>query len=88
LTAIAGKFVIVKKTIHIDDGLVRAARAACGAGTDAETIRLGLESLVRHAPYRRLRSLQGSEPDARDVPRRRERPPAQRRGESGGPARG
>jgi hypothetical protein len=37
-------------------------------------VRLGLESLVRHAAYQRLRALMGSEPDAEDVPRRREKP--------------
>lgn len=64
----------MKKTLHIDDQLLRAARAASQASTDTETVRLGLEALVRHAAYQRLRALRGSEPDARDVPRRRERP--------------
>jgi hypothetical protein len=41
-----------------------------GAGTDTETIRLGLKALVRHAAYERLRGLLGSEPHARDVTRR------------------
>jgi len=34
-------------------------------------VRLGLEALVRHAAYERLRALRGAEPRARDVPRRR-----------------
>jgi hypothetical protein len=63
----------MKKTLHIDDQLLREARAACGAGTDTDTVRLGLEALIRHAAYERLRALAGSEPRARDVPRRRER---------------
>jgi hypothetical protein len=62
----------MKKTLHIDEELLREARLACRAGTDTETVRLGLEALVRHAAYERLRALRGAEPSARDVPRRRE----------------
>jgi len=64
----------MKKTLNIDDTLFEQAKAACGATTDTETVRLGLESLVRHAAYKRLSALMGSEPDAQDVPRRREKP--------------
>ncbi|HVH58555.1 MAG TPA: type II toxin-antitoxin system VapB family antitoxin [Vicinamibacterales bacterium] len=63
----------MKKTLHIDDRLLREARAASGAKTDTDTVRLGLEALVRHAAYRRLSALRGTEPRAREVPRRRER---------------
>jgi len=52
---------------------------SCGATTDTETIRLGLEALIRHAAYERLRALRGSEPNARDVPRRREKPRGKRK---------
>jgi hypothetical protein len=69
----------MKKTFNVDAELFREAKAACGAITDTETIRLGLEALIRRAAYERLRSLRGTEPDARDVPRRRERPLARRR---------
>jgi hypothetical protein len=64
----------MKKTFHVQEDLLREARAACGASTDTDTIRLGLEALIRHAAYERLRALRGSEPGARDVTRRRERP--------------
>lgn len=64
----------MKKTLHIPDRLLAEARAACGAGTDTDTVRLGLEALVRHAAHQRLRALRGSEPGARDVPRRRPEP--------------
>jgi Arc/MetJ family transcription regulator len=63
----------MKKTLHIDERLLQEARTASGARTDTETVRLGLEALVRHAAYERLRTLRGSEPRARDVRRRRER---------------
>ena len=69
----------MKKTFNVDDELFKEARVACGATTDTETVRLGLEALVRHAAYERLRALRGSEPRARDVPRRRERPLPKRR---------
>ena len=64
----------MKKTLNIDEHLLADARLACGASTDTETIRLGLQELVRMAAYRRLREFRGSEPDAVDVPRRREDP--------------
>jgi Arc/MetJ family transcription regulator len=63
----------MKKTLHIDEHLLRDAKSAAGAKTDTDTVRLGLEALVRHGAYERLRALRGSEPHARDVPRRRER---------------
>jgi len=63
----------MKKTLHIDDALLRDAKSASGAKTDTSTVRLGLEALIRQAAYRRLRALRGSEPRARKVPRRRER---------------
>jgi len=69
----------MKKTLHVDDRLLAEAKKACGAATDTDTVRLGLEALVRHAAYERLRALRGTEPDAQDVPRRRERPSSKRR---------
>jgi len=69
----------MKKTLHIDEQLLREAKTACGVTTDTDTVRLGLEALVRHAAYERLRALRGSEPRARDVPRRREKSSARRR---------
>jgi Arc/MetJ family transcription regulator len=68
----------MKKTLHIDESLLREARSASGAKTDTETVRLGLEALVRRGAYERLRALRGSEPHAREVPRRRERPSSAR----------
>jgi hypothetical protein len=61
----------MKKTLHMDEKTLREARQACGASTDTETVRLGLEALIRHAAYQRLRKLRGSEKGATDVPRRR-----------------
>jgi hypothetical protein len=67
----------MKKTFNVDE-LFKEAKAACGATTDTATLRLGLEALIRHAAYERLRTLRGTDPRARDVPRRRERPSPKR----------
>jgi putative antitoxin of VapBC-like toxin-antitoxin system len=63
----------MKKTLHIDERLLRDAKSVSGAKTDTETVRLGLEALIRRGAYERLRALRGSEPDAHGTPRRRER---------------
>jgi len=62
----------MKKTLNIDEKTLQEAKTACGVSTDTETVRLGLEALIRHAAYQRLRRLRGSEKSAVDVPRRRE----------------
>jgi len=67
----------MKKTLHINPVLLREARAACGAATDTDTVRQGLEALVRQAAHQRILALGGSEPTATATPRRRE--PAKRR---------
>jgi Arc/MetJ family transcription regulator len=69
----------MKKTFNVDDKLFKQAKTACGATTDTQTVRLGLEALVRRAAYERLRALRGAEPHANDVPRRREGPSPKRR---------
>jgi hypothetical protein len=76
-----GIIVCMKKTFNVDGELLRKAKDACGAKTDTETIRQGLEALVRHAAYQRMREYLGSEPDAlkTEVPRRREEPVRRRR---------
>lgn len=72
--------VAMKKTLHIDEKLLADAREAAGASTDTETVRLGLEALIRSAAYQRMRSLLGSEPGpAKEVPRRREPATAKRK---------
>ena len=62
----------MKKTLHIDETLLSEARTASGARTDTDTVRLGLEALVRQGAYARLSALRGKEPKATTVPRRRE----------------
>jgi len=65
----------MKKTLHIDEALLSEAKSASGAKTDTDAVRLGLEALVRHAAYQRLRALRGSEPRAKETRRRREPAP-------------
>lgn len=61
----------MKKTLLIDEELLAEARDVSGATTDTEAVRLGLEALLRHAAYERLRALRGREPAALGTPRRR-----------------
>jgi len=61
----------------VDDELFRKAKAACGAATDTETVRLGLRAMVQRAASERLRAFGGSEPHARHS-RRREKPRGKR----------
>ena len=61
----------MKKTFNVDDKLFEEAKSACGATTDTETVRLGLQALIRHAAYQRMRAMLGTEKNAVDVPRRR-----------------
>lgn len=61
----------MRKTLNVDAGLLAQARAMSHARTDTEAIHLGLRQLVRHIASQELRQFGGSEPDARDTPRRR-----------------
>ena len=61
----------MRKTLHIDEVTLHDAKEACRASTDTETVRPGLEALIRHAAYERLRKLRGSDTGAMNVPRRR-----------------
>ena len=63
----------MKKTLHIDEHLLRDAKSASGAKTDTEAVRLGLGALIRRRAYERLSALRGTEASARDVKSRRER---------------
>jgi hypothetical protein len=48
----------MKKSVKVDNELLKAAKAACGALTDIDVVRFGLEELVRNAPpYRPFQEL-------------------------------
>lgn len=70
----------MRKHVILDEKLLRDAKRAIGAQTDTETIRAGLELILQQEAYERLAALGGSEPHARDVPRRREKPAKRHRG--------
>jgi len=70
----------MKKTMHIDETLLAEARAAANAATDTDTVRLGLEALVRGAAYQRMRTFLGSEKKALpEAPKRVAKPAKVRR---------
>jgi hypothetical protein len=48
---------VMKKMLNVDDELFGKAKAACGAVSNTETVRLGVDALVRRAAYERLRAL-------------------------------
>ncbi|PWJ27472.1 VapB protein of antitoxin of type II toxin-antitoxin system [Branchiibius hedensis] len=50
----------MRTNIDIDDELLAKAQAATGATTKKETVRLGLELLVRLDQQKALRSLRGA----------------------------
>lgn len=50
----------VRTNIDIDDDLLAAAQAAAGTSTKKDTVRLGLELLVRLDRQRSLRALRGA----------------------------
>src|SRR5262249_57473664 len=63
-----GIIICMKKTLHIDEKLLSEAKLASGAATDTDTVRLGLEALVRHAAYDHLPALRGSHPKSTSIP--------------------
>jgi hypothetical protein len=69
----------LKKTFNVDPKLLKQAREACGAKTDTDAIRQGLEMLVLRAANLRLAALIGTEKNLGDVPRRREEPASRRK---------
>jgi Arc/MetJ family transcription regulator len=79
LPYIYGMIGCMKKTLNIDEELLKEAKEACGAITDTEAVHKGLEALVRRAAIERIRAYLGSEPNAVDVRRWREKPATKRR---------
>lgn len=61
----------MRTNIDIDDDLLAAAQAAAGTSTKKDTVRLGLELLVRLDRQRDLRDLRGAAPWDDDLARMR-----------------
>jgi len=61
----------MRTTITIDDELMDAASELTGIKERSALVRFALTALVERESARRLALLGGSEPDLKDIPRRR-----------------
>lgn len=64
----------MRTTIALDDELVAKAQAYTGLVEKSAMVREALKALIERESARRLARLGGSEPDLRDIPRRRSEP--------------
>ncbi len=60
----------MRTTLAIDDALLEKARSLSGLTETSALVREGLKALVQRESARRLARLGGTEPQAKDVPRR------------------
>lgn len=63
----------MRTTIVLDDDLLSQAQRLTGTSERTALVREALTALIERESARRLARLGGSEPDLRDVPRRRPR---------------
>ncbi len=63
---------IMRTTLNIDDELLKKASYLTGIKEKTLLVKEGLEALVLLENYKRLAKLGGTEPDLKDVRRRRE----------------
>jgi hypothetical protein len=63
----------MRTTLIIDDGLLERARGLSGIQEKTSLVRAGLEALIAREAAKRLAALGGSEPQLREIPRRRQR---------------
>lgn len=61
----------MRTTIALDDDLIAKAQAYTGLTEKSAMVREALKALIERESARRLARLGGSEPDLKDVPRRR-----------------
>ncbi len=61
----------MRTTVTIDDELLEEAQRLTGIKERSVLIRMGLEALVQRECARRLARMGGSQPDLKDIPRRR-----------------
>jgi Arc/MetJ family transcription regulator len=61
----------MRTTINIDDDLIETAREYTGITEKTELVRMALKSLISREAGRRLALMGGSDPDLKDIPRRR-----------------
>lgn len=61
----------MRTTLNIDDRLLKDASRLTGVREKTALVRIGLETLIARQSAQRLAMLGGTEPQARQVPRRR-----------------
>lgn len=61
----------MRTTLALEDALVAKAQALTGLGEKSALVREALKALIERESARRLALLGGTEPDLRDIPRRR-----------------
>lgn len=66
--------VLMRTTVTLDDALLEEAQEATGVTERGALLRAGLVALIERAHARRLAKLGGTEPDLKDIPRRRPTP--------------
>ena len=66
----------MRTTVTLDDELVERAQQLTGINERAALVRTALVALIERESARRLAKLGGTEPQLKDVPRRRSEPAA------------
>jgi len=61
----------MRTTLNIDDDLLQRAQELTGITEKTAIVRSGLEALIARESARRLARLGGTDPDLKEVPRRR-----------------
>ena len=64
----------MRTTLNIDDELLLRAQQLTGIDEKTAIVRQGLEALIARESARRLAKLGGTDPNLKDIPRRRSRP--------------
>ena len=64
----------MRTTLNIDDNLLQRAQQLTGIKEKTAIVRSGLEALIARESARRLAKLGGTDPDLKEVPRRRSAP--------------
>jgi len=64
----------MRTTLALDDDLILEAQRLTGTSEKSALIREALRALIERESARRLAKLAGSEPNLRDIPRRRPTP--------------
>lgn len=61
----------MRTTLNIDDDILKRASELTGVSEKTKLVRMGLDALIARRSALRLAALGGSDPNARQVPRRR-----------------